>query len=173
MKDFLVKYIWNKNAFKNAVRLTVWCSAVFIPKQCSFLPDAVDSSILASRKKRVPHFGRIKTALKPYGISECVLNEKVASRRYLSNGVSFESFRLAVCEKLAKNGRCHSSSGTPFSKLTKNRKESQNHFNIWKLRLVRSFPTAYHTSRFDKTLENWSKNSTENFKKIEKQSSAI
>ena len=72
-----------------------------------------------------------------------------------------------------KNSRCLSKSAARFSKLTKNRKESQNHFNIWKLRLVRSFPTAYHMSRFDKQLENWSKNSTENFKKIEKQSSAI
>ena len=72
-----------------------------------------------------------------------------------------------------KNSRCLSKSAARFSKLTKIRKESQNHFNIWKLRLVRSFPTAYHMSRFDKRLENWSKNNTENFKKIEKQSSAI
>ena len=63
-----------------------------------------------------------------------------------------------------KNSRCLSKSAARFSKLTKNRKESQNHFDIWKLRLVRSFPTAYHMSRFDKRLENWSENSTENLK---------
>ena len=72
-----------------------------------------------------------------------------------------------------KNSRCLSTSAARFSKLTKIRKESQNHFNIWKLCLVHSFPTAYHASRFDKQLENWSKNSTESFKKIEKQSSTI
>jgi len=72
-----------------------------------------------------------------------------------------------------KNSRCLSTSAARFSKLTKNCKESQKHFNIWKLRLVRSFPTTYHTSCFEKWLENWSKNSTENFKKFKKQSSAI
>ena len=33
------------------------------------------------------------------------------------------------------------------------------------MRLVRSFPTAYHTLRFDKWFKNWSENSTENLKK--------
>ena len=36
------------------------------------------------------------------------------------------------------------------------------------MRLVRSFPTVYHTPRFDKRFKNWSENSTENFKKLEK-----
>ena len=71
-----------------------------------------------------------------------------------------------------KNSRCLSKPAARFSKLTKNCKESQNHFKIRKLRLVRRFSMAYHMSRFDKRLENWSKNSAENFKKFEKQSSA-
>ena len=57
-------------------------------------------------------------------------------------------------KKFMKNGRCLSYSAARFLKLTKNRKESQKHFNISKLRLVRSFPTAYHTPHFDKRLEN-------------------
>ena len=64
-----------------------------------------------------------------------------------------------------KNSRCLSTSAARFSKLTKNRKESQNHFNIWKLGLVRSSPTAYQTPRFDKWFKNWSENSTKIAKK--------
>ena len=107
-------YVGQKN---HEVHLTVWCSTVFSLKQCGFLSDAVHSSILVSRKIEWPHFGKIKTAPKPQGIRESVLHEKVAPRRYLSNGVSLASFRPAVCKNSWKNGRCHSLSAAPFSKL--------------------------------------------------------
>ena len=69
---------------------------------------------------------------------------------------------------LRKNSRCLSKSAARFSKLTKNRKESQNHFNKWKLCLVCSSPTVYHTPRFNKRFKNWRENSTKKFSKNKK-----
>ena len=114
--SFLKKLRLNKR--NHAVLLPVRCSAVFRPLQCGFQSDEVPTSIWVSRKTECPHFGKFKTALKPQGIRESVLYEKVVCRRYLSNVISFESFRRPVCKIFTKNGRCHSLSAARFSKLT-------------------------------------------------------
>lgn len=108
-------YVWQKEIMQfaspsNAVLFSVWSSTFFYPMQymrwfvCCGKQSvciSVNSKFLLNRK---------------YG--ESVLYEKVSPCRYLSNGVSFESFRPAVCKKFAKNGRFHSSSAARFSKLT-------------------------------------------------------
>ena len=58
----------------------------FTLKKCGFLFDAVHMMILGREKTKCPHFVKIKIALKPQGIGESVLHEKVAPRRYISNG---------------------------------------------------------------------------------------
>ena len=163
------KYIPKKGIMQCTCRsdevwLFVWCSAVFsrMKYPCRFW---------CCEKQSV----RISLILK------LLLNHKELERVfYVKKLCLIDTFPTAYDLNYSdkpfvkisrKNSRCLSKSAARFSKLTKNRKESQNHFNIWKLRLVGSFPTAYHTSHSDKRLENWSKNSTENFKKNEKQSS--
>ena len=49
------------------------------------------------------------------------------------------------------------------SKFLLNRKELERVFYMKELRIVDIFPTAYHTSRFDKLFKNWSKHSTKFF----------
>ena len=60
------------------VHLAAYCSAVFRLKQCVLLSDEVHTMILVSRKIECPLFGKIKTALKPYGIREGVLQSCVS-----------------------------------------------------------------------------------------------
>ena len=150
----------------DAVRFFVRCSAVF------------------SRMKYPRRFGcREKQSVRFSVKSKLLLNRKELERAFYMKKLRLVDIFPTAYElnhsdqpfrKISrKNSRCLSMSAARFSKLTKNCKESQKHFNIRQLRLVHSFPTAHHTSRFDKRLENWSENSTENFKKIENQSSAI
>ena len=150
----------------DAVRFFVWCSAVF------------------SRMKYPRRFGcREKQSVRISVNSKFLLNRKELERVFYMKKLRLvdifpTAYRLnhsdqRFAKNSRKNSRCLSKSAARFSELTKNCKESQNHFNIWKLRLVRIFPTAYHTRPFDKRLKNWSENSTENFKKFEKQNSAI
>ena len=153
-------YVWQKEMIhctwlSVAVRFSVWSNAFICLKQYI--------RWFWSREKQSVRFS-VKSKL--------LLNRKVLERVFYMKKLRLvdifpTAYHLnhldkAVCKNFAKNGRCLSKSATRFSKLNKNRKESQNHFNISKLRLVRSFPMAYHMSRFDKRLENWSENSTEN-----------
>ena len=95
-----------KNMFKQKETMQCTCPSDAVRyiclKQCVLLSDAVNTTILVSRRTECPLFGKIKTALKLKGIRESVLHEKVASRRYLSNGVWFESFWPAVCKNFTK-----------------------------------------------------------------------
>lgn len=95
VRSTLVHKKLEKNKLKPYSGVTVRCSAIFSLKRCILLSDAVHASILVSRKIEC-HFDKMKTVLKPQGIRESVLHEKVAHRRYLSNAVSFESFQSAV-----------------------------------------------------------------------------
>ena len=150
----------------DAVRFLVRCSAVF------------------SRMKYPRRFGcREKQSVRISVNSKFLLNRKELERVFYMKKLRLVDIFPTAYDlnhsdqpfvKISrKNSRCLSKSAARFSKLTKNRKESQNHFYIWKLRLVRSFPTAYHMPRLDKRFKNWNENSTEKFKKLEKQNSAI
>ena len=63
---------------------------------------------IRKRKTELLHFFRLEIALKPWGIGESVLHMDGAPDRYLSNGVSYASFRQTVEEKSWKYSRCES-----------------------------------------------------------------
>lgn len=65
------------------------------------------------RDKNSVHISLILKLLLKRKEFESVLHQKVASRRYTSNGVSLESFR----QESWKNSRCHSSFAAQLSKL--------------------------------------------------------
>ena len=165
----------NKNQDKrnHASSLPVGCSALLHPKQCSFLSDGVHFVDLGVAKNSVRFSVKSKLLLNRKELERVFYMKKLRLIDIFPTAYDLNHSDQPFVKNSRKNSRCLSKSAARFSKLTKNHKESQNHFNIWKLRLVRSFPTAYNTPRFAKQFKNWSENSTKNFNFFEKQSSAI
>ena len=165
----------------NEVRYFVWSSAFFFPRprkntskqketmQCTCPSDAVRYFVWSNAFFCPMQYIRRFWSREEQSVRFSVKSKLLLNRKELERVFYMKKLRLVDIFPTAydlnysdqpfvkisrKNSRCLSKSAARFSKLTKNRKESQNHFYIWKLRLVHSFPTIYYTPRFDKRFKN-------------------